>query len=40
MLNAYEDVIKADMKGVDNALVFLNYNKLSQTSQDYYTKDG
>ena len=38
MLGAYEDVIKADMKGVENAWFFLNYNKLSQTSKDHYTK--
>lgn len=39
LLKAYEDIKSADMKGVENAWFFLNYNKLSQTSQDYYTKE-
>ena len=39
LLKSYESTVNVDMPGIDNAWLFLNYNKLSQTSQDYYTKE-
>jgi len=39
VFGSYDHIMKQEMLGITDAWIFLNYNKLGQTSQDYYTKE-